>query len=157
MILKKQSRWVSGAGALVLAASVAPVGRAESPAPPLRCDSTLTALFAPRHPRLGRFEVCTDPRPLAEVVPAGWTVETLDALDAFGAARSYDRAALARLYGGVRARVAHGWLQTGVRFESLTFISPYPDAAMTWLEPGTMVIRWTCDNRQSECTPPKAR
>jgi hypothetical protein len=157
MILKKGSGRVVGAGALFLAAAVGPVGGVEHPSPPLRCDATLTALFTPRHPRLGRFEVCTDPRALSEAAPAGWTVEPLDALDAFGAARSYDRAGLARLYGGVRARVAHGWTQKGDRFESLTFISPYPNAALTSLEPGTMVIRWTCDNRQPACTTPGAR
>jgi len=84
-------------------------------------------------------------------------VEALGALDAFGAARSYDRAALAELYGGIRARVARGWTRMPDRFESLTFISPYPNAAMTSLEPGTLVIRWTCDNRRAECPMPNAR
>jgi hypothetical protein len=147
MILKKGSEGFFRAAILVLAATATAAAAAQNPSRPLVCDTTLTALFTPRHPRLGRFEVCTDPRPLAEVVPAGWTVETFDALDVFGTARSYDRAGLARLYGSVRARVAHGWTQTSDRFESLTFISPYPNAAMRSLEPGTMVIRWTCDNR----------
>jgi hypothetical protein len=147
MILKKGSGAFFRAAILILTAA----GVSAGPQAPSRslvlCDMTLTALFTPRQPRLGRFEVCTDPRPLTEVVPAGWTVETLDALDAFGASRSYDRAGLARLYGGVRARVAHGWTRTADRFESLTFISPYPNTPMTSLEPGTMMIRWTCDNR----------
>jgi len=148
MILKKRSGRLFGAAILVLVATAAAAAGAQNPSRPLvHCDPTLTALFTPRYPGLGRFEVCTDFRGLAEVVPAGWTVETLDALDAFGTARSYDRGALARLYGGVRARVAHGWTRTSDRFESLTFISPYPNAAMTSLEPGTMIIRWTCDNR----------
>jgi hypothetical protein len=148
MILKKGSGRFLRTAILILAATAAAAAGAQNPSRPLVfCDTTLTALFTPRHPRLGRFEVCTDLRPLAEVVPAGWTVETFDALDAFGTARPYDRAGLARLYGGVRARVARGWTQTADRFESLTFISPYPNAAMTSLEPGTMVIRWTCDNR----------
>jgi hypothetical protein len=147
MILKKGSRAFFRAAILVWAAAGVAAG-AQAPSRSLvSCDATLTSLFTPRHPRLGRFEVCTDPRPLAEVVPAGWAVETLDALDAFGAARLYDRAGLARLYGGVRARVAHGWTRTADRFESLTFISPYPNTPMTLLEPGTLMIRWTCDNR----------
>jgi hypothetical protein len=150
MILKKGPGGFFRAATLVLAATAAAAAGAQNAAGRLDvCSATLTAIFTPRHPRLGRFEVCTDPRPLAEVVAAGWTVETLDALDAFGTARSYDRAGLAHLYGGVRARVAHGWSQMADRFESLTFISPYPNAAMTSLEPGTMVIRWTCDNRCS--------
>ncbi len=154
MILKKRSRRVSGTLALAMAAWIAPVRGLEIPSGPLACDSTLTALFTPPHPRLGRFEVCTDPRPLAEVVPAGWTVEALGALDAFGAARSWDRAALARRYGGVGGRGGRGWTQMPDRFESLTFISPYPNAAMTSLESGTLVIRWTCDNRRAECPMP---
>ena len=149
MILKKGRGAFFRAAILVLAAAGVAAG-AQAPSRSLVfCDTRLTALFTPRHPRLGRFEVCTDPRPIAEVVPVGWSTETLDALDAFGAARSYDRAGLARLYGGVRARVARGWTQAADRFESLTFISPYPNAAMTSLQPGTMVIRWTCDNRCS--------
>jgi hypothetical protein len=148
MILKKGSGGVFRAAILVLAATEAAAAGVQNPSRPLDvCNATLTAIFTPRHPRLGRFEVCTDPRPLGEVVPAGWTVEMLDALDVFGAARSYDRAGLARLYGGVRARVARGWTRMADRFESQTFISPYPNAAMTSLESGTMVIRWTCDNR----------
>jgi hypothetical protein len=142
MILKKRPGRVFGAAALVMAGF---------------CDPTLTTLFTPRHPLLGRYEACTDPRPLAEVAPAAWTVETLEALDAFGAARPYDRAALARVYGGVRARVARGWTRTPDRFESLTFISPYPNRAMTALDWGTLLIRWTCDNRLQACTMPSAR
>jgi hypothetical protein len=149
MILKKGRGAFFRAAILVLAAAGVAAGAQDSSRSLVRCDTRLTALFTPRHPRLGRFEVCTDPRPLTAVVPAGWTVETLDALDAFGAPRSYDRAGLARLYGGVRARVARGWTWTADRFESLTFISPYPNTPMTSLEPGTLVIRWTCDNRCS--------
>jgi hypothetical protein len=151
MIPKKRPGRVLWAAGMVLAAVAASVAGPERPSGPAFCDPTLTALFTPRHPRLGRFEVCTDPRPLAEVVPAGWAVEALEVLDAFGAARSYDRAGLARLYGGVRARVARGWTRTPDRFESRTYISPYPNAAMTSLEWGTLVIRWTCDNRQAGC------
>jgi hypothetical protein len=74
----------------------------------------------------------------------GWrygTVEPLEALDAFGSAGSYDRFAVARLYGGTRANVAHGWREDDGRFESVTLISPYPDASLSRLLPGTMVIR----------------
>jgi hypothetical protein len=154
MIPKKRARRVLGAAAMVLTAIATSDAGQERPSRPPICDPVLTELFTPRHPRLGRFEVCTDPRPLGEVLPAGWTVETLEVLDAFGAARSYDRAGLARLYGGVRARVAHGWTRSADQFESRTFISPYPNAAMTSLEWGTLVIRWTCDNRHQQCPMP---
>jgi hypothetical protein len=157
MILKNRPGGVLGAAVLVWAAAATPAGGGERPSRPVFCDATLTALFAPRHPRLGRFEVCADSRPLTEVIPPGWTVETLDALDAFGASRSADRAGLARLYGGVRASVARGWTRTADRFEALTFISPYPNPALTSLERGTLVIRWTCDNRPGECKMPNPR
>jgi hypothetical protein len=64
-------------------------------------------------------------------------------LDAFGAAGSYDRAALTRLYAGTRVRVTRGWIEYADRFESVTLLSPYPDATLTRLLPGTMVITWT--------------
>ena len=112
----------------------------------MSCDPALAARFTPRRPLLGRYEVCTDPGRLADVAPAGWAAVALDPADAFGAAGPYDRAALSRLYGGVRAGVARGWTITADRFESLTFISPHPNAALTALEPGTLVIRWICES-----------
>lgn len=110
--------------------------------PPLFCDEALTVLFTPRHPQLGRYEVCTTPTPLAVVAHPEWKVEALQPLDAFGAAGSYDRPALSRLYGGRLPSVARGWIQQDGRFESLTLISPYPDATLTRLMPGTLVIRY---------------
>jgi hypothetical protein len=89
---------------------------------------------------MGRYEVCTTPEPLGE--DRG---EALEALDAFGSAGAYRRSALARLYGGRRVRVVRSWTTSGGRFESVTRISPYPDASLTRLWPGTMEIRWTID------------
>jgi hypothetical protein len=106
------------------------------------CDPTLTALFTPLHPQLGRYEVCTTPEPLDALTPAGDQIEALEALDAFGAAGPYDRAALARLYGGTRVRVARAWAESEGRFESFTRLSPYPDRSLRHLMPGTMEIRW---------------
>ena len=60
-----------------------------------------------------------------------------------GAAGPYDRARLARLYGGTRVRVVRGWAETAGHFESVTLLSPYPDPDLTRLQPGTMVISWT--------------
>jgi hypothetical protein len=106
------------------------------------CDPALTALFTPRHPQLGRYEVCTTEQPIENAVAAGSPIESTEPLDAFGTAGDYDRSKLARLYGGKRARVARQWTQQGDAFESVTFISPYPDATLTHLLPGTMLIRW---------------
>ncbi len=101
----------------------------------------LTALFTPARPQLGRYEVCTTREPLTAVARPEWLTETLPPLDAFGAAGAYDRAALSRLYGGRRVIVARGWTEEGNRFEALTLISPHPDATLTRLMPGTLVIR----------------
>ena len=111
------------------------------PTQPLFCDAVLAALFTPARPQLGRYEVCTTPEPLTALARPEWLTETLPPLDAFGGAGTYDRAALSRLYGGRRAIVARGWIEMGNRFEAFTLISPHPDARLTRLLPGTLVIR----------------
>jgi hypothetical protein len=121
------------------------------------CDPALARLFAPPHPRVGRYEVCVSAKPLAALVEPDWPVEATGPLDAFGLAGTYNRAALVRLYGGRRVQAAHGWRPIERRvekpidgqaegpvdgtFESLTLISPYPDPTLTRLEPGTLIIR----------------
>ena len=122
---------------IILAAMGAQGGR---PAPVYSCDPALTALFTPRQPLMGRYEVCTTREPLED--DQG---EALEALDAFGTAGVYKRSALARLYGGRRVRVDRRWTMSGGRFEAVTRLSPYPDASMTRLWPGTMEIRWTME------------
>ena len=113
------------------------------------CDPTLAALFAPARAELGRYEVCAESDSIDAIVAAGrpeglhyGNPEPAEALDALGASGDYDRAKVARLYGGSRPRVARGWRQDGGRFESVTLISPHPDASLTRLLPGTLVIRW---------------
>jgi hypothetical protein len=118
------------------------------------CDPALTALFTPARPSIGRYQICTTAEPLEMVAaqsadqPHYGPSEMLDPLDAFGAAGSYNRAALARLYAGKRVRVARGWMEYADRFESITLLSPYPDATLTRLLPGTMIIRWTAEVRR---------
>jgi hypothetical protein len=117
------------------------------------CDPSLTALFTPPHPRLGRYEVCTTSESIEQALAEGKSaepsggIEPLEALDAFGTAGPYNRAALARLYGGTRVRVARRWQQRDDQFISETLLSPYPDATLTTLNPGTMVIRWIATRR----------
>ena len=120
------------------------------------CDPGLTALFTPLRPQLGRYEVCTTAESIEAVAGAGAAagahysdVESLEALDAFGATGSYDRSRLARLYGGTRVRIAHGWTESSGHFGSVTLLSPYPDASFTRLMPGTMEIRFTLAWTQS--------
>jgi hypothetical protein len=104
---------------------------------PATCDPVLTAMFTPIRPHVGRYEVCTMPAPLDD--PG---TEALEALDAFGAAGTYDRARLARLYGGIRVRVARAWTRNGPEIVSTTRLSPYPDPALTRLNYGTLEIRF---------------
>src|ERR1035437_9448350 len=69
-----------------------------------RADPVVTRLFTPAHPRLGRYEVCATPRPLAAAAPRGWTIGAVGAVEAFGGSNVFggggglDRSALARLY-----------------------------------------------------------
>ena len=70
-----------------------------------------------------------------------WTIESVAPLDAFGAAGSSNRAAVAQLYGGRRPTVARGWTTENGRFLSITLVSPYPNRELTALEPGTLIIR----------------
>jgi len=115
-----------------------------------QCDPALTALFTPPRPIVGAYEVCVSAEPIDAVVARGkdaathyGAIESIEALDAFGTAGRYDRAALARLYGGTHPRVARGWRRDGGRFESITLISPYPDAALKRLNPGTLILRFS--------------
>ena len=117
------------------------------------CDPSLTALFTPPHPRLGRYEVCTTSESIEQALTEGspaeprHAIEPLEALDAFGTAGTYNRAALARLYGGTRVRVARRWQRRDDQFVSETLLSPYPDPTLTRLNPGTMLIRWIATRR----------
>jgi hypothetical protein len=155
MILKKTVRvlWATVTALVVLSAVADSQGR------PLQsnCDAVWRALFTPPHPVLGRYEACLDARPLSDIAGSGWTVETANPLDAFGHAGSYDRSALARLYGGLLPTVARRWRQTPDSFESLTLIFPSPDATVTRLVPATLVIRWICDIRETACQPSSGR
>jgi hypothetical protein len=104
------------------------------------CDPALARLFSPAGPSLGRYEVCTTAEPIPE--DRG---EALEALDAFGTGGRYRRSAVARLYGGRRVRVERRWTDAPGRFESVTRLSPYPDASLARLISGTMEIRFTID------------
>jgi hypothetical protein len=124
----------------------APAAQPLSSGSPLSCDAALAVVFTPRRPSLGRYEVCTTPTAIEELRgEAGFTysgLEYLEARDVFGSGGAYDRGKLARLYGGQRARVVRGWRAGGDEFESVTLVTPYPDASLDHLKTGTMVIRY---------------
>lgn len=110
-------------------------------------------LFTPDGGAPGEYSAFTSPRPLDEVLrdltttpglvasAGAWTPQTLVALDAFGRQGRYNRWTLARLFGARRPRVARGpRAEAGRVVESWTLFSPYPDPAITRLEPGTLLI-----------------
>lgn len=114
-------------------------------------SAALTRLFTPLSVPPGTYTVSTTARPIAAVaaalkacdpvpMPGAWTLTTPEALDAFGQAGVYDRSRLAQLFGGRRPTVARGTLVGDGTREAYTLISPYPDAALSRLESGTMVI-----------------
>src|SRR5204862_4477392 len=113
----------------------------------LTCDPLLTRLFTPPHPQRGQYEVCTTPEAIEQIVAEGGPgngvdyaeIEALLPAEALGAAGPYERSAVARLYGARRPNVARGWRQVGDRFESVTLVSPYPDASIKMHERRTMV------------------
>ena len=133
--------WVC-VGVKLAVASLVVAAQTSTPLGPLSCDDRLTTLFTPLRPQRGRYEVCTTEQPLTSVAEPGWAVELVAPLDAFGSAGPYNRAKVARLYGGQRAAVARGWVEHNGQFEAMTLISPYPDATLTRLESGTLVIRY---------------
>src|SRR6202008_3781996 len=93
--------WLSVGVKLALAAAVGlPVLALGAQPEPVTCDPALAALWTPRHPQLGRYEVCTTSRALPEVADPSWKIESMAPLDALGAAGSFNRAAVTRLYGG---------------------------------------------------------
>ena len=132
--------------------------------PAAGCDPVLTALFTPRAPEIGRYDVCTSASPLEQAIAdrtaEGFQfgeIEHLEPADAFGTGGAYDRFALVRLYGGQRVRVARGWRQRGATFESVTVLSPYPDAALSRLTDGAMIIRWRWETGELAVDEPAGR
>jgi hypothetical protein len=99
-------------------------------------------LFTPARPQLGRYDACTTRQTIDEVAENGWAIEPVSPIDAFGSVGSYDRGRVARLYGGRRARIARGWRRVTGGIEALTLISPHPDASLSTLHEGTLVIRY---------------
>ncbi len=128
-------------------------GAAAPPDPPWRAAPEYLPLITAAQAPPGTYAVYTSPRPIAEALralerdpgrlhaPGAWTPQPLVALDAFGKTGSYNRWALARLYGARPARIARGPHGADGRVEeSWTLISPYPDPAMRELHEGTLLV-----------------
>lgn len=122
-----------------------PHGFMESPA--------FLPLFTPRGLPPGTYRTYTSRHDLDTVVAAlrrdrsvasgreGLAVHSLIASDAFGQSGGYNRWKLALLYGARRARIARAArVADGRPVEAWTLISPYPDAQLEHLNPGTLLI-----------------
>jgi hypothetical protein len=118
-------------------------------------DPMLTRLFTPRSVSDNLYRVYVADAPVDQVARAfdlanppseaagAWVLEPMDPLDAYGTAGPYDRAKVARLYVGVRPRVAHGPIvEQGRTVASITLISPYPNASLSELHSGTLIIEF---------------
>ena len=120
------------------------------------CDPLLGALFTPPRPELGRYEVCTTSAGLESAAAEAGTGGQRGPDRGAGGARcvrrrrsiqsSGPRAALRRHAGPGRAAMAAARQPV----QSETLLSPYPDATLTRLNSGTMVIRFTLDRGPRE-------
>ena len=72
--------------------------------------------------------------------PGQWRAERQSFAEAIGPSGIYDRAKVARLYGGRGPMVAGGTIRTPAATESVILVSPYPNAQLSRLESGTMIV-----------------
>jgi len=80
--------------------------------------------------------------------PRSWKTETLGPLDVFDAAALFDRARLARVYGGTTPRIARGPIREhGVVTHAVLLVSPYPEPDLKRLKPGTLIMTVEVDQR----------
>jgi hypothetical protein len=143
-------RWAAtGAVALALLMGSA----AAQPNGPWREAPEFVSLFAPVGPRASVYRGYISPLDLDAALrliradpslsrtQGAWEPQPLPPLDAFGRAGAYDRSKVVRLYGSRRPVVARGVRAGGGGIvEAWTLISPYPDAALQRLEPGTLLL-----------------
>jgi hypothetical protein len=90
---------------------------------------------------LARVKNALAPDASAGNPPGSWQVQQSDPLEAFGTVGTYDRSKVARLYTGRRVSIVRGPVARGGKIvAAVTLISPYPDATLSRLEKGTLVI-----------------
>lgn len=151
--------WLAGATAAALTGAVA------LPIPPLPGTPApaLARVFTPRDVSDGVFTVTVMEQPMESAWKAvrqsfeGFEMATgpdghpafveEEPLTTFGSSGRYNRSKLARLYAGRRAMVARSPVtRDGRAVASLTLISPYPDATLQQLKPGTLAILLRVDS-----------
>jgi hypothetical protein len=114
-------------------------------------DPALARRFTPASVAPGTYVVYRSARSLDDLAaelsardpdpsPGAWKPARQEALEALDGAGRADRFRIAELYVGIHPLVARGSLVRDGHREAYTLVSPYPDAALTQLEPGTLVI-----------------
>lgn len=96
--------------------------------------------------RLKRF----DPTPAT----GAWEPTRPEASGAFGQEGLYDRSRLSRLFNGKRVTVVRGSFVHDGRRLAYTLVSPYPDASLSRIVSGTMVIEFRVPHAPSTAPPP---
>jgi hypothetical protein len=116
-------------------------------------DQALTRLFTPIAVPPGTYVVYTSTETIEVLTarlrerdgspaPGAWEPTRPEAHGAFGQEGAYDRARLARLFNGKRVTVVRGsFVDSGQRL-AYTLVSPYPDATLSRIVSGTMVIEF---------------
>ena len=129
------------------------LGQVTAAGPPSlgQADEALTRRFTPGSVAHGTYVVYQSERPVSDLAaelkaqdPApsqgAWKPERQYALEAFDGASRADRFRIAELYVGLHPFVARGSLVRDGRRLAYTLISPYPDATLSRLKPGTLTI-----------------
>lgn len=145
---------------ILIGASAAPAAVGPEPQdvrPPGTRAPQLARLFVPQHVPEGTYTVTVLSAGIEaasalvrEAVAAGarpgdpagsWEVHLVEPLEAFGTGSRYDRSKLARLYTGRPVSVVRGPVERDRRVvAAVTLLSPYPDATISRLNEGTLVI-----------------
>lgn len=81
------------------------------------------------------YRQCSPPR-----ATGSWVVAQTAAVEAFDSAALFDRAKLARLYGGRHPRIARGPIGRYRTDHVVLLLSPYPEADFSRLNPGTLIM-----------------
>jgi hypothetical protein len=116
-------------------------------------DAALTRLFTPLAVPVGTYVVYTSTETIdalterlraldASPAPGAWKPSRPEANVAFGQEGRYDRARLARLFNGMRVSVVRGSLVQDGQGVAYTLVSPFPDATLSRIVEGTMVIEF---------------
>jgi hypothetical protein len=125
---------------------------AGQPAAPGATPSPAHARFFAPPARVAQFQFARTDLPIEVVAqfyrerwppldPRSWKLERVVAAEAFDGAALFDRARLARLYGGRNPRIARGPITTERGGTAVVLlVSPYPEADLRDLNRGTLIM-----------------